>query len=107
MKFLENSSSESRIPCGRSDRLTDVKLIVVFRNFANAPQNDDKNGIAVPNVLLLRHVITNCNAKIKIPAGSFMRNFNKRLQINFQKYLQMTTIMIFWTVKIKNVTYVK
>ena len=59
MKFLENLSSESRVPCGRTDRLTDMKLIVPFRNFANAPQND-KNRIAVTKVLL-HHVITNCN----------------------------------------------
>ena len=51
MKFHENSSSESRVPCGRTDRLTDMQLIVAFRSFAQAPQKDDKNGIAVTKVL--------------------------------------------------------
>jgi len=38
VKFNENSSNGSRIvPCGRTDRRTDMtKLIVAFRNFANA-----------------------------------------------------------------------
>jgi len=40
MKFHENPSSESRVvPCGPTDRRTDItKLIVAFRNFANAPK---------------------------------------------------------------------
>jgi len=33
MKVLEK---ESRVPRGRTDRLTDMKLVVAFRNFANA-----------------------------------------------------------------------
>jgi len=39
-KFHENSFSGSRVvPCGRTDRQTDTtKLIVAFRNFANAPK---------------------------------------------------------------------
>jgi hypothetical protein len=37
IKFHENPSSESRlVPCGRTDM---TKLIVAFRNFANAPKN--------------------------------------------------------------------
>jgi hypothetical protein len=44
-----------------TDRLTDIKLIVAFRNFVNEPQNNDKNGIALTNAVLLHHVITNCN----------------------------------------------
>ena len=38
IKFNQNPSSENRVvPCGRNDRKTDMtKLIVVFRNFANA-----------------------------------------------------------------------
>ena len=44
IKFHENSSSESQVvPCGRTGGQTDgwtgmTKLIVVFRNFANAPK---------------------------------------------------------------------
>ena len=40
MKFYKNSSSGSRVvPCGRTDRRTDTtKLIVIFRNFTNAPK---------------------------------------------------------------------
>jgi len=35
LKFHENASSESRVPCGRTDRQTDkTRLTVVFRNFA-------------------------------------------------------------------------
>ena len=39
IKFRENPSSGSRVvQCGRTDRRTDMtKLIVGFRNFANAP----------------------------------------------------------------------
>jgi len=54
-------SSESRVPCRRTGRLTDIKLIVAFRDFANAPQNNDKNDIAFTNAVLLHRVITNCN----------------------------------------------
>ena len=37
IKLYENPSSKSRdVPCGRTDK---TKLIVTFRNFANAPQN--------------------------------------------------------------------
>jgi len=41
IKFHENLSSGSRVvPCGRTDRRTDMaKLIVAFRNFAKAPRN--------------------------------------------------------------------
>ena len=36
IKFHENPSSGSRVvPCGRTDMM---KLIVAFRNFANAPE---------------------------------------------------------------------
>ena len=45
MKFHENPSSGSRVvPCGRTDRRADMtKLIVVFRNFANALKNVNTN----------------------------------------------------------------
>jgi len=37
--FYENPSSESRVPCRRTDGQTDTtKLIVAFRNFMNAPK---------------------------------------------------------------------
>jgi len=41
IKFHENPSSGSRVvACGRTDRQTDMtKLIVAYRNFANAPKN--------------------------------------------------------------------
>ena len=44
IKFRENPTSGSRfVPCGRTDgravRQADTKLIVAFRNFANAPKN--------------------------------------------------------------------
>jgi hypothetical protein len=39
MKFHENSFSWSRgVPCGLTGRRTMKKLIVTFRNFANAPK---------------------------------------------------------------------
>ena len=43
IKFHENPSSESSIvPCGHTDERTDMtKLIVAFRNFVNAPKNQD------------------------------------------------------------------
>jgi len=39
VKFHDNPSSGSRdVPCGQTDRQRDMtKLIVAFRNFANAP----------------------------------------------------------------------
>jgi len=42
-KFNENPSSESRVvPCEQIDRPTDMtKLIVAFRDFANAPKIED------------------------------------------------------------------
>ena len=45
VKFHENPSSGSRVvPYGQTDRKVDVqtdmtKLIIAFRNFANAPKN--------------------------------------------------------------------
>ena len=40
VEFHENPSSGSRVvPCGRTDRRTNLtKLIVAFRNFENAPK---------------------------------------------------------------------
>jgi hypothetical protein len=43
VKLRENPSNGSAVPCGRTDGLTDMKLIVAFRNFANAPKTPDKN----------------------------------------------------------------
>jgi hypothetical protein len=42
IKFHENPSCGSRVvPCGKMDGRTDLmKLIVAFRNFANALKND-------------------------------------------------------------------
>jgi hypothetical protein len=39
-KFHKNPSSRSRVvPCGRTERRTDTtKLLVIFRNFTNAPK---------------------------------------------------------------------
>ena len=40
VKFHENPSSGSRVvPCGGTDM---TKLIVAFRNFANAPKHNNK-----------------------------------------------------------------
>jgi len=42
IKFRDNLSTGSRVPCGRADRQTQAdmrKLIVDFRNFANTPKN--------------------------------------------------------------------
>jgi hypothetical protein len=45
IKFHENPSSENRVAtCGWTDRPADVtKLIVAFRNFANAPISEHDN----------------------------------------------------------------
>ena len=40
LKFHENPPSGSRaVPCGRTDKTDTTKLIVPFRNFAEAPKN--------------------------------------------------------------------
>ena len=54
IKFYQNPSTGSRvIPCGQTDGQTDItKLIVAFRNFANAP----KNACLMGNQLAPRHV---------------------------------------------------
>jgi len=40
IKFHENSSSESRVvPCGRTEM---TKLTVAYRNFANAPNKNER-----------------------------------------------------------------
>ena len=40
IKFHQNPSSMSRtVPCRQTDRQTDMKLIVAFRTFSNAPKN--------------------------------------------------------------------
>ena len=41
IKFYQNASSGGRVfPCGQIDGRTDIKKIMVaFRNFANAPKN--------------------------------------------------------------------
>ena len=55
IKFHENPSSGSRfVPCGRTDV---TKLIVAFRNFANAPANDS----TVPKRSALSQLLTFCN----------------------------------------------
>ena len=44
-KFNQNMFSRSRVfTCGRTERRTDMtKLVVAFRNFANAPKNYNIN----------------------------------------------------------------
>jgi hypothetical protein len=47
IKFHENPSSGSRVlPCGPTDRQTDMKLIVAFHSFANAPKNWSSHNLA-------------------------------------------------------------
>ena len=54
IKFNENPSSGSRaVPCGRTDRQKDTtKLIVAFRNFANAPKKNEKQTSDVTSYFL-------------------------------------------------------
>ena len=54
IKFQENPFIGSRdVPCGRTDRQTDMtKLIVTFDSFANAPKNDTSSVIIVAAVLV-------------------------------------------------------
>jgi len=49
IKFHENLFSGSRVvPWGRTDRRTDMtKLIVAFRNIANAPKNTYKGNLCM------------------------------------------------------------
>ena len=51
IKFHENPSSGSRVvPCGRTDRQTDMmQLIVPFRYLANGPKNDIVSGLCNNN----------------------------------------------------------
>jgi hypothetical protein len=63
IKFNQNPSSGSRVvPCGQTDGQmdgeTDIKLIVVFRNFANVPKKEE--GYWICHILrsncLLKHL---------------------------------------------------
>ena len=47
IKFRNNPSRGSRVSRGQTDRQTDVKLIVDFPNFANAPKNKGQYSCAV------------------------------------------------------------
>ena len=55
IKFHENPSSGSRVvPFGRMDIRRDMtKLIVAFRNFANAPENWEQVGIDIGGATVL------------------------------------------------------
>jgi hypothetical protein len=48
IKFHENPSSGSRVPCGRPDGRQDMTLIVAFHNFANAPKNVCIHSFPIP-----------------------------------------------------------
>ena len=54
IKFNENPSSGSRaVPCGRTDRQKDTtKLIVAFRNFANAPKKTKSRPVMLQVIFL-------------------------------------------------------
>jgi hypothetical protein len=55
IKFHENPSLGSRVPCGRADGQTDItKLIVAFRNFAIAPKKVKESSLAKARVLYCR-----------------------------------------------------
>ena len=43
IKFNQNPSRV--VPCGRTEGQTDMKIIVAFRSFANAPKNRAVNGV--------------------------------------------------------------
>ena len=60
IKFRENPSSGSRVvPCGKKDRRTNMtKLIVAFRNFANAPQTVHSLCVQTAGNMLLVHDIS-------------------------------------------------
>ena len=52
IKFHENPSNGRRgVPCGQMDGRADVKLLVTFRNFANAPKNEFGSLVGVMNSL--------------------------------------------------------
>jgi hypothetical protein len=59
IKLNENPSSGSRVvTCGRTDRQTDVtKLIVAFRNFANASRLANNTAIAAAATTTAKSVL--------------------------------------------------
>jgi hypothetical protein len=73
IKFHENPSSGSRIvPCGGTDGRADMtKLIVAFRNFANAPkkENTSCNANIFNQHCLRRDLMPNC-VEIEVPSTS-------------------------------------
>jgi hypothetical protein len=73
IKCHKNSSSDSRIvPCGRTDTQSDMtKLLVAFRNSANAPE-DKTSSLPRPMrpSLGLSHGNSVCTATCKVPANT-------------------------------------
>jgi hypothetical protein len=59
IKFHENPSIGSRVPCGRTDGQTDrmTKLIVAFCNFAITPKNLKEISWAKARVLYCRKIL--------------------------------------------------
>jgi hypothetical protein len=56
MKFYPNPSSGIRVPCGQTDGRKDMtKLIVAFRNFANAPETEVNVYLKTPFVPHSKH----------------------------------------------------
>jgi hypothetical protein len=67
IKFHENPSSGSRaVPCGQTDRGTEVtKLVVAFCSFANASKNADPAFLRETEHKHINHRITEKEAKGK------------------------------------------
>jgi len=71
IKFHENPSSGSRVvPRKRTDRRTDMMKISRFRNFANAPKNDD-NGWCSQNVFSVSTIMTDSQMKTSYPVSHY------------------------------------
>jgi hypothetical protein len=77
-KFHENPSSGSQaVPCGQTDM---TKLIVAFRNFANAPKNTQKAIQGIPTRSIAVQVITKQAYNIRDanrPSNAFVITFRR------------------------------
>jgi len=97
IKFHENPSSESLVPCGRTDRHD--KLIDAFFSFANAPSNTGRlsevltkiilGALWLQSLILLLRVQTDCVARLGVCSFGSSGFPRKQIDVSRQPMLEM------------------